>query len=409
MRKFFRLAPNVFFLGLVSVFNDFSAEMIIAVLPAFLTITLGAPAVFLGMMEGAADVFASFWRIISGWFSDKIGKRKIPAMMGYAISVSARAFLFFASTMWGVFMIRMFDRLGKGSREAPRDALLAESVSPNDVARSFGYQRAMDMAGGIVGPFVALMILSATSSYKIIFLISSCIGLFAVLCFFFVKEKKKTRFEMRPVSPRPLSFSMKHFPRYFQTFIISVFVFGLGAMPLSLMLLKTQDIGSLAIYVPLMYFVYNFSSAIFAVPFGKLADRFGKRKIIALGFCSAIASYVVFAFFSHIVAIYLGFVLFGLYSAMTDGVERAKISRLVSYHVLAQGEGFLTAAWGISSLLAGLVGGAIWTFIGPTAAFVYGAVMMTMGLIMFIYLNGVTHGRHATIEKMPFIKSPQAS
>src|SRR3989338_1609461 len=233
MRRLFRLAPNVFFLGLVSMFNDFSAEMVVAVLPAFLTITLGAPAIFLGVMEGTADVFSSFWRVVSGWFSDRIGKRKGPAMAGYSISVLARSFLIFVSTLWGVFFVRLFDRLGKGSREAPRDALLAESVSPHDVGRSFGYQRAMDMMGGVFGPFLALALLSLTDgNYRVVFFASFLIGILAVASFSFVREVRKPR-QKRKSTPRPLSFSMKGFPRYFQAFVVSVFIFGLGAMPLS--------------------------------------------------------------------------------------------------------------------------------------------------------------------------------
>ncbi len=389
VKKIFGLNPNVFFLGLVSFFNDFSAEMVIAVLPAFLTTTLGAAPIFLGVMEGAADALASFWKIVSGWFSDKIRRRKIIAVSGYSLSVGVRFFLMFVGNIWQVFTIRMFDRIGKGSRDAPRDALLAESVEYKDLGRSFGYQRAMDTLGGVFGAYAAIKIFGATGDYKFLFLLSFLVGILAVLSFLFVREIRANARPVEAVQPR-LSFSITKFPKYFKVFILAIFVFGLGSMPISLMLLKVGDIvpGSLYVYIPIMYFVYNLSFALFAIPFGRFSDKIGKRKVIAGGFIVAIVSYVIFAQFSSLASIYAGFILFGLYSAMTDGVERAKTSRLVGSDVLAEGEGFLGAAWGISSLLAGVIGGSIWTWVGQSAAFTYGAIMMTIGLVLFLYWNG---------------------
>jgi len=388
--KILGLDKNVFFLGLVSFFNDFSAEMVIAVLPAFISGVLGAPPIFLGLMEGVADALASFWKIVSGWFSDKIHRRKIIAVSGYSLSVGVRFFLTLAGNIWQVFAIRLIDRIGKGSREAPRDALLAESVEYSDTGRSFGYQRAMDTLGGVFGAYAAIKVFGTAQNYKLLFLISFLIGTLAVLSFFFVREIRKPVNKSAEVIVPRLSFSVKKFPNYFKVFILAIFVFGLGSMPLSLMLLKVKDISpdSIYIYVPIMYFVYNLSFALFAIPFGRFSDKIGKRKIISGGFLMAIIAYIVFANFSSVFSIYIGFILFGLYSAMTDGVERAKTSKLVNPRVLAEGEGFLGAAGGISSLLAGIIGGSIWTWVGQSAAFTYGAVMMTIGLILFVYWNG---------------------
>lgn len=392
MKRIFKLPPNVFFLGLVSFFNDFSNEMITAVLPAFLTVVLGAPAVFLGAMDGVADALASFWRIVSGWLSDKIRVRKDIAAAGYGVSVIVRSLLIFVRNMWQVFAIRLVDRTGKGMRESPRDALLAESVDGKDLGRSFGYQRAMDTMGGVLGPLCAIIFFGATRDYRMLFIVSFLLGILGVASFLFVRESRVK--DGAPRAPaRRLSFSLKGFPKYFQIFVIAIFVFGLGSMPLSLMLLKSHDIGSV-VYIPLMYFVYNTSFAILAIPFGKLADKIGKRKVIAAGFFVAILAYITFALFSNIALIYLGFILFGIYSAMTDGVLRAKASKLVDPAVLAEGEGFLAAALGVSSLLAGVIGGSIWTLFGETAAFTYGAVMMTLGLALFLYWNGFW-GHHA--------------
>lgn len=372
--------------------------MVLAVLPAFLTVALGAPPIFLGLMDGAANALASFWKIVSGWFSDRIHKRKTIAVSGYGLSVMARSMLIFVGSIWQVFAIRLVDRIGKGTREAPRDALLAESVPDNDIGKSFGYQRAMDTFGAVFGSLAVILILKATQDYKSIFFISFLIGILAVASFVFVREIHKPKKHQKD-TPKKLSFSMRKFPRYFRRFIIPIFIFGLGTMPLSLMLLKVMDVDSSLMLIPMMYFVYSISFALFAIPFGRFSDKIGKRKVISGGFLVAIIAYLIFANFSSLASIYLGFILFGLYSAMTDGIERAKTSRLVDREVLAQGEGFLGAAVGVSSLLAGVIGGSIWTWVGESAAFNYGATMMAIGLILFVYWNGFWERHTKTMKK----------
>ena len=279
--------------------------------------------------------------------------------------------------------------MGKGFRDAPRDALLAESVEKKEIGKSFGYQRAMDTIGAVLGPLFAVLILPLIAyDYRLLFLIAFFIGALAIASLFFVREsriaKQKLDFDAKQIAPPKLTFSLKQFDRNFKLFILAVFVFGLGAMPLSLMLLKSQDIGAVGKFVPLMYLVYNISFAIFAIPFGKLSDKIGQRKVMIAGFSSAILSYLILASSSATAGIVLGFVIFGLYSAMTDAVERALASKLSRSELLASGQGFLSAAAGLSSLLAGLIGGVIWTFAGSTAAFIYGAVLMSAGLVVLV-------------------------
>ena len=388
MKRIFGLIPNVFFLGLVSLFNDFSAQMIIAVMPAFL-VSLGATPIFIGFLEGFADALSSVLKIFSGWFSDRIRRRKIISVWGYSLSTFTRWILYFVGNIWQVFVLRAFDRVGKGFRDSPRDALLADSVARGEVGKSFGYQRAMDAAGGVIGPVAAVLILPLIGgNYRTLFLIAFGVGILALLSFFFVEERTPQRTEGAG-EPLPFTFSPKRFGGHFKGFIASVFFFGLGAMPVSVMLLKSSSIGSIAIYIPLMYLVYNVSFAFFAIPFGKLSDKITERRVIIGGFAAAICSYLVLAFTESVAGITMGFVLFGVYTAMTEGVEKAFASKLLASEVMASGQGFLGAAIGISSLLAGLVGGTIWTFLGVTSAFVYGAAMMAIGLLIFIQLNGM--------------------
>src|SRR3989338_8460005 len=358
-KRIFGLRQNIFFLGLVSLFNDFSAEMIYSVMPAFLTVVLGAPPVLVGFIEGFADALASFLKIYFGWFSDKIGKRKILAAGGYAISVSTRWFLALVGSFWQVFILRSIDRIGKGLRDSPRDALISESVDKRELGKSFGYHRAMDTVGATLGPLAAVFLLPLIlNDYRLLFKISFVIGILSVLTFFFVKDVSRSLSSgslnesalRKGLKGEGFSFSLKGYSRAFKEYLLAVFLFGLGFMPIALMLLRSKEAGLNGFSMPLMYFVYNLSFVSFAIPAGKMADRFGDKKVLAVGFLAAIASYL-----------YLG---------------------------------FLNAAVGISSLLAGIVGGMLWTKAGSDAALFYGAAMMAVGLLTFLHLN-----RHKKVNK----------
>ena len=383
MRRIFGLVPNVFFLGLVSLFNDFSSEMVYSVMPAFLTIVLGAPPIFVGLLEGFADALARFLKIFAGWFSDRIGKRKILSVFGYSLSTATRLVLALVTNFWHVFFLRAIDRVGKGLRDSPRDALLAESVEKQEIGRSFGYHRAMDTIGGTLGPLAAVLLLPILSgNYRSLFIVGFFFGILAILSFVFVKDIPKK--ESQTLPRVPFTLSLKGFSRDFKFYIFAVFIFGLGFMPISLVLLQSKVMDFNGAAIPLMYFIYSLSFVIFAIPFGRLSDKIGERKVLILGFLSAIVACAVLAGFNSPAGVVAGFVIFGLYSAMTDGVQRALASKLAAAEKLATGQGFLNAAIGISSLLAGLAGGAIWTFWGSAAAFVYGIALMSIGLLTFV-------------------------
>ncbi|MDP3999529.1 MAG: MFS transporter [bacterium] len=391
-KRIFGLRKNVFWLGIVSLINDFSSEMVYSVMPAFLTVVLGAPAVLVGFLEGFADALASVLKIYFGWLSDKLGKRKSLAVSGYTLSVATRWFLAMVVGFWQVFLLRAIDRIGKGLRDSPRDALIAESVDRHELGKSFGYHRAMDTVGAMLGPLTAAFLLPIfLNDYRLIFQVAFLAGIFAVLSFIFVRDVPRPKAAENVQLSERFSFSLKPFSGVFKRYILAVFIFGLGSMPITLILLKTQEAGLGSAFMPLIYFISSFTFVLFAIPAGKLADKIGDRKLIILGFIMAILSYFNFAYFSSLASVIAGFVTFGLYSAMTDGVQRALASKLVPDNRLAAGQGFLNAAIGFSSLLAGVIGGGIWTVWGSDAAFLYGLVMMIIGLLTFIGLN--SHGK----------------
>lgn len=380
------LERNAFFLGLVSLFNDFSNEMIQSVMPVFLGVVLGLPPLAIGTIEGVADAIASFLKIISGWFSDKTRERKKLAVLGYIISVASRPFLALATSFSHVFALRVIDRVGKGIRDAPRDALLAESVSEPELGKSFGYHRAMDALGGTMGPLAAFILLPALYyNYQALFIVSFFVGLLSLLSFFFVENKKPAIGAEVP----KLNFRLLKENKHFAFYLTAIFIFGLGTLPITLMLLYPVTIqlangASSFANIPLVYFVYSVTFVLTAIPLGKFADSIGKRVTISIGFALAVVAYLGLAFSNTFMAVLFFFIIFGIYSGATDGVERALAARLIDRKLLATGEGMLNAAVGISSLLSGLIGGALWTFYGPAAAFTYGAVLSSIGLYVFL-------------------------
>ncbi|MFA6364909.1 MAG: MFS transporter [Candidatus Paceibacterota bacterium] len=380
------LPRNIFFLGLVSMFNDFSTEMVQSIMPIFITVVLGAPIIAVGLIEGFADALASILKIFFGWLSDKLNQRKSFAVYGYLLSVSTRPFYALATTYGHVFGLRALDRVGKGMRDAPRDALISESTTPETISRSFGYHRMMDKFGGILGPLAAFLILPLVfNSYHFIFLIAFGVGTLSILSFLLVKEIK------HPESEKAPKFDLKllRSNRRFVVFLISVFVFGLGALPLPLLLLRSPEVGLGNSSVPFFYFVSNFAFVLASIPFGRFADSFGKRKIVSLGFLAAFLAYVGLIFAHSFIALFIIFILFGFYDAATDGIQRAMVARLVDPQIRATGQGFLNAAIGISALLAGGIGGGLWTYISAEAAFVYAATMSLAGLTLFLILMNV--------------------
>ena len=388
--KILGVRRNVFFLGLVSFFNDFSAEMVQSVMPVFLTVVLGAPAFFVGLIEGTAEALASVFRLLSGWISDRIGKRKKPAVLGYSLSVLTRLFLVVVNNFWQVFALRMIDRVGKGFRDSPRDALISESVPREELGLSYGFHRAMDTLGATIGPLLGFIILFwIKDGYKTLFLIAFFLGIFSLLSFAFVKDIKKEKTQQQNLySPKKIKLHWSIFKQHKKFIFVvgSLFIFGLGSLPIGLILLKAKDAGFIA-DVPLMYFVYSLTFVIFAVPLGRLADRVGERPVIAGGFILAVIAYVGLALSSHLLMITLSFIILGIYSAATDGIERMLAAKSLHGELVATGQGFLSMALGFSTLRAGIIGGLLWTIVNSEAALIYAALFSLIGLVLFLVVS----------------------
>jgi MFS family permease len=373
------LPRNVFFLGLTSFFNDFSSEMVASIFPAFFISVLKTGAESLGLVEGVADAASNLIKIYSGRWSDKIEQRKIFAVAGYTLSVFTRPFYVLAGSVGAVISLRLTDRIGKGLRDSPRDALISFSTPKEESGRSFGYHRAMDTLGAIIGPLVAFVVLSYyPMAFNSVFIIAFIVGLLAIASLWLVQDIRQTLTIQRDEV-------FEGFSRRVYRYLISIFTLSIGTLPMAVLLLKTRDLGVGIASIPLFYAISNISYAIFSWPAGRAADAWGTDKIIIIGYGFLILGYLVLMVSSSHVVLAVGFLLVGIFSAFTDGVQRSHLSHLIPDRYRGTAYGYLSAAVGFGALIAGIAGGYIWQQFSDTIALITGTLFVAIGLAIFLY------------------------
>ncbi len=380
-KKIFGLNKNIFTLGLTSFFNDFSNEMILASFPAFFTTVLKSGAASLGLVEGIADGMANFLKIYSGNLSDRVQKHKIFIFLGYGLSVATRPFYILTGSVGAVLGLRAIDRVGKGLREPPRDVLISASVPRDQVGRSFGYHRALDRAGGILGPLAAYLILSRwENGFNIIFISAFLLGILAVMMIFFVTDIVNTKTDGGHKLLSKATYTT--LPQSFRFYLLAIFLLSLGSLPTAVLLLKTTSIGLVVASIPLFYMVYSISYSGFSYISGKLSDLKGSTRILMFGYMALIASYIGISFADNYWTLILSFVVLGIFSATTDAAQRAHTSRVVDLQLRGTAFGLLNASIGFGAMFAGIVGGYVWQNVGPMTAMVIASISVSIGLIV---------------------------
>jgi len=380
-KRILGLPRNIFFLGLTSLFNDFSSEMVYAIFPAFFTGILGAGAASLGLVDGVAEAASNLFKIYSGNLSDRLQMRKPLVVAGYSVSVLTRPFYALVATVPGALGLRFLDRVGKGLRDAARDAIISLSTPKDELGRSFGYHRTMDTIGAILGPLVAYLILSRfPSRFNFVFFTAFGVGVLAILTLFFITDV------VVPASKKPkqLIASFSRFSSSFKLYLVATFVLSTGSLPVAVILLKTKSIGLVIADIPLFYMIYNLSYAGFSMSAGKMSDRIGPRAVIFAGYAVLLASYFLLNIAHSAWPLTLGFLAFGLFPALTDGVQRAFASQLTSEDLRGSGLGWLNAANGFGALIAGIGGGYLWQTHGPAIAFLAASAASVTGLALFL-------------------------
>jgi len=381
-RKFFGFGRNVFVAGLVSFFMDVSSEMIYPLVPLFLANVLGVNKSVIGLIEGIAESTASLLKVFSGWFSDKIGNRKWLMAAGYGISTLSRPIVALATGWQHVMDSRFMDRFGKGVRTAPRDAIIAESSEKTHLGRAFGFHRSMDTMGAVVGPAIAFLLLGIFSNnYRIVFWLSMIPGVIAVLLIiFFIKEKKK----VFPVHEERPKLTLKHFDWRFKFFVAIATIFAIGNSSDVFLILRAQQIGISTVMIPVVYLLFNLIYSLSAIPAGIAADRFGKKRVILLGFVLFAILYYGFAVAKDTTAIWVLFAFYGLFMGLTEGIQKAFLATIIPQDFKATAFGVYNTAVGLAMFPASLIGGWLWDNISPSATFYFGAITAALSAVLFV-------------------------
>jgi len=374
-----KLNKNIFVLGLTSLFTDISSEMIYPLLPVFLSSVLGVSTTFIGLLEGIAESTASILKVFSGWFSDKLGKRKPIIILGYSLSTIGKPFLFLAAAGWHVLLVRFIDRFGKGIRTPPKDALIADSSLANERGKAFGIQRAMDRAGAVIGPLIAFAILPLlNNNLRMVFLLAFIPAFIAVLILiFFLKEKPPVR-----TTSEEKKIAGLHLSKNFKMFILVIAVFTLGNSSDAFLLLRAKELGLKVTLIPILWLVYNLAGSLTATPLGSLSDKIGRKKTVVLGFLFYSVVYWGFAFTNTQILLWFLMALYGCYYGLSEGVLRAYVADLVEdSSVLATVYGIYNTVVGIFIFPASFIMGILWQNFNSTVAFSFGASLALVSAI----------------------------
>lgn len=363
---------NIILLGIVSFFTDVSSEMIYPLIPLFLTLELGATPAIVGVIEGLAESTASLLKVFSGALSDRLGRRKPLMIIGYATSTLSKLF-FYLAVSWGwVLGGRLADRFGKGIRTAPRDALIADSSDPRVYGLSFGLHRAMDTLGAVAGACLAyFFIRHAPGDFRPVFLYAVIPAALAVALLFFVREKK----EQKPTAGRRLDLNWRELDSRLKAFLVVVFVFTLGNSSNQFLLLRAQNLGFHVQDVLLLYLIYVAVYGVTAYPAGHLSDRVGRRRLLVWGYLTYGLVYLAFALTRQPEILWVLFAAYGLYSAATEGVEKALVADIAPTRQRATLIGLYATLVGIGLFPASLFAGFLWNTISPAAPFYFGGAI----------------------------------
>jgi MFS family permease len=380
---------NVFFLGLVSFFADISAELVYPIIPLYLTSVFEATPALIGIIEGIAESIASLLKVFSGYITDKYNKKKPIAFLGYATGPVYKVALIAASSWGGILGARVIDRIGKGIRTTPRDVMVCESADSNHMGTAFGIHKALDMAGSASGILIAYLLLSSANGafdYKNLFLISIIPALLSLSMFPFIKEKK----EQRIIKGRePFWKNVKKLDGQLKLYLLVAFLFTLGNSSNAFLLLRAKSVGFNDTTVVLLYFIYNITASLLAIPLGKRSDQVGRKRLLVSGYIVFAIVYMGFAFAYNKTLMILLFVLYGAYTAMIAGVERAYIAEISPQELKGTMLGLHSTIVGIALFPASAIAGVLWTSFGAEFPFVFGACLsFAAAFVLLILMKG---------------------
>ena len=391
-----RYPRNVYVTAGASLLTDISSEMVVYLLPLFLAGVLKTSTPLIGLIEGMAETTASLTKLVSGYLSDRIGNRKWPTVAGYSLSLLARPLLAVANGWPAIFVARFADRFGKGVRTAPRDAIIADSVSAARRGDAFGFQRAADTLGAFIGLLIAIAVVYwsqqrdvqleratfATLAWLSMIPLALAVGL---LAWGLREVKAPTQATQAPRAPARISLAA--FDSRFRFALLCVALFTLGNSADAFIVLLAQNRGASVLTTLVMVLIFNGVYTIFAQPFGRLSDRVGRLTLIMVGWGFYALVYLGFALSTTVWQIGVLWALYGLYYAMTEGALKSLVADLVPSAQRGTGYGWLNGTIGLMALPASLLGGLLWQWLGPSATFFFGALMAGVALLLIVRLR----------------------
>jgi MFS family permease len=380
----FALTRSTILIGVVSFLSDVSTEMAYPILPIFIKDVLKAPTAALGLIEGIANGCASIVTAFSGWISDRLGRRKGVAFAGYALTAASKPFIASARVWEVVLGARLADRFGKGVRSAPKDALIADTAAAGNLGRAYGFERAMDYSGAVAGPLIGLGLFLAlgVDRMRSIFLLSAIPATAAALLILTLRERRPSA--ARPVASLRLSLSRT--TRTYRLFLLASGVFGLANSANVFLILRSRTLGLTDSWTIVAYTLYNAVAAIASLPAGVASDRFSRRNVLIVGYLIYAASYLGFGAADRAWLVWPLFTLYGLFSALTDGVGKSLAVDTSSAAARAAAIGVYSTVIGLTQIAASYIGGVLWDRVSPSATFYFGAALSAAASLLLLLL-----------------------
>lgn len=372
---------NVMMIGFVSLFIDMSTEMVYPLIPLFLTTNLGATPTIVGIIEGIAECTASVLKVFSGYVGDMYRNKKKLTLIGYSAAIIYKIALLLSTSWTGVLAARVIDRIGKGIRVAPRDALVEESSEKDKLGRSYGLHKMMDMVGAALGVLLAYFIVTNDIEFETAFLYSIIPAVIGVLIIEGVREGKGDTRSIEKFTLKGVSLD-----RRLKLYLGAMFIFCLGNSSNIFLLLKAKDCGFSPSQVILLYLAFNVSASVLSMFAGKLSDKIGRRRIIVPGYIIFALVYLGFGLFNAKEAIVLLFIAYGIYTAFITAAERAFVAETAPANLKGTLLGIYGMLQGLGLLLSSIIAGLLWDYVGPSAPFLFGSIMGLVAAIAIAFI-----------------------
>jgi len=379
-----KIPAVVWLLSFVSLLNDTASEMLYPVMPIFITQILGAPVFVVGIIEGIAEGSASLFKTFFGFWSDEIQRRKPFVIGGYAASAVSKIIIALSYSWPWVLIGRIVDRMGKGARTGARDALLLEATDKTDKGFIFGFHRAMDTTGAVIGPTIALILLFLFhNNIRLILFVAVIPAFLSLVLFIWVKEARKKL----QTSKIKLSLSIKSFPPQLKMLLFGLCVFSLGNSSDSFLILRAKNLGLSLVLIISAYILYNICYALSSTPAGAIADKIGTKKVFITGIIIFTLVYLGFALDKSGIFVWPLFAIYGFYIGLTDGVSKAMVGSLVGEEQAGTAYGVLNTITSLFTLLASVIGGFLWSLYSPSATFYFAVICAAISIPIFLLIK----------------------